>query len=102
MQELLVDAPEGPQVGPERRPRSLTGITMDLALAITIVIPRPFAHTMGNRGMVRMAVTIALPFVGIEPRATRQHVVGNEGVAGLPVRVVADPKSLLTRVLSSC
>jgi hypothetical protein len=45
-----------------------------------------------------MAATIALPFVGIEPRAARGHVVGHKGVAGLPVRVVADPPALLARV----
>jgi hypothetical protein len=71
---------------------------MDLALAITILIPRPFAYPVGNGGMARMAATIALPFVGIEPRAARGHVVGHEGVAGLPVRMVADPPALLARV----
>jgi hypothetical protein len=64
---------------------------MDPALAITIIIPRPFAHTVGNRGMARMAAAITLPFVGIEQGAAWGLGVGNEGVAGLPIRVVPDP-----------
>ncbi len=39
---------------------------MDPALAITMIIPRPFAPTMGNSGMARMAAAITLPFVGIK------------------------------------
>jgi hypothetical protein len=66
-----VDAPESAQLRPERRARPLAGVAMDLALAITIIIPRPFVHTVANRGMGRMAATIALPFVGIKQSAAR-------------------------------
>jgi hypothetical protein len=66
MEVLFVDAPEGPQVGPERRARSLAGVTMDLALAIPVVIPRPFVPTMAHSSMGRMAATIARPFTGIQ------------------------------------
>src|SRR5919106_3640546 len=45
-----------------------------------------------------MAATIALPFVGIQPRAASRHVVGDEGVTSLRVRVVAHPKTLLPRL----
>ena len=92
---MLVDAPEGTQVGPKRRARPLAGVAMDLALAITIVIPRPFAHPVGSRGMARMAAAITLPFVGIEQRAALGHVFRDEVVAGLPVRMVTDPPALL-------
>jgi hypothetical protein len=66
MQILLMNASKGPEVGTKRSPCSLAGMAMDLALAITLIIPRPFAPTMGNRGMARMAAAITLPFVGIE------------------------------------
>ena len=93
-----MDTPEGTQVGTERCARPLTGVAMDLAATIPIVIPCPFAHPVGHRGMARMAPTITLPFIGIEPRATGGHVGSNKNVAGLPVRMVADPPALLARV----
>src|SRR6266545_7994062 len=71
---------------------------MDLALAITIVVSRPFMHTVANRAMGGMAATIARPFVGIEPRAAGRHVFGDEIVAGPRVRMVTDPKPLLARL----
>jgi hypothetical protein len=98
MQGLFVDTPEGPQVGTKRRPRPRTGVAMDPALAVTVVIARPFAHPVGNRGMARMATSITLPCIGIEPCARGGHVVGHEGVAGWPVRMVADPPALLACV----
>jgi hypothetical protein len=90
MQILLMNTSESTQVGPKCSPCSLAGIAMDLALAISMIIPRPFAHTMGNRGMAWMAAAITLPFVGIKSGAALGHVVGNEAVAGLPTRVITD------------
>ena len=98
MQVLFVDTPEGAQVGPKRRTRSLTGIAMHFAAAITVVIPRPFAHTMGDRGMAWMTAPVALPFVGVQPRTDSRNVFINEAVARPPVRVVAYPKALLACV----
>jgi hypothetical protein len=87
MQVLFVDTLEGTHIGPERCTRPLAGVTMDLALPITMVIPRPFAPPVGNRGMVWMTATITLPFIDIEQRTTRRHVVSNQVTAGLPVGV---------------
>ena len=98
MQVLFVDTPEGTQIGPECRAHSPASVAMDLALTITIVIPRPFAHPVGNRGMARMAPPITLPFIGIEQCAAGRHTVSNKVVAGLPVRMVADPPALLSCV----
>ncbi len=98
MQVLLVDAPERAQVGPERCASSFTGVAVDLASAIPISIPRPFMHTVVDSGMGRMAATIALPCIGIEPRAASRNVFGDEVVAGPRVRVVAHPKARLARL----
>jgi hypothetical protein len=98
VQVLLVDTPEGAQVGPKRRARPLAGVAMDLALAVPMIIPRRFAHPMGNSGMAGMAAAITLPFVGLEPCAVRGHVVSHQVVAGVPVRMVADPPALLSCV----
>ena len=51
---------------------------MDLALPITIIIPRPFVDTVADRGMGGMTAPVALPFVGIEQGAAWGHVVGNK------------------------
>ena len=71
---------------------------MDFASAITIIISRPFVDTMADRGMGWMTAPVALPFVGVQPRAASRNVFGEEGTACPPVRVVAHPEALLTRV----
>jgi hypothetical protein len=64
-----MDTPEGAQVGPERCARSLAAVAMDLALTVTIAIPRPFAQPVRHRGMARMTAPVTLPFIRIEQRA---------------------------------
>ena len=71
MQVLLVDTPEGTQIRAKRRACSLAGVAVDLALAIPIIIPCPFVHTVADGGMGRMAAAITLPFVRVEQRAAR-------------------------------
>ena len=94
----LVDTPKGPQEGPKRRTRALTGVAMNFALTITIVIPRPFAYPMADCAMDWMATPITLPLVGVQLRAASRKVFGDEGTARPCVRVVAHPKALLARV----
>ena len=93
-----MDAPEGPQVRAERRTRPLAGVAMDLAVAITSVVSRPFVPTVANRGMGRRAAPIALPFVGIQPGAAGGHVFGAQVSAGAHVRMVAAPQARLARL----
>jgi hypothetical protein len=93
-----MNAPKDTQVGAERCPCSLAGVAVDFAAAIPIIIPCPLVHAVADGGMRRMAATITLPFVGIEQGAAWGHVVGNESVAGLPIRMVTDPQALLARV----
>jgi hypothetical protein len=45
-----------------------------------------------------MTAPVALPCVGVQPRAASPHVFGDEGTARPRVRVVAHPKALLARV----
>ena len=71
---------------------------MHFASAITIVIPGPFAYPMADRAMDGMATPVALPFVGVQPRAASRNGFGDEGTARPRVRVVAHPEALLTRV----
>jgi hypothetical protein len=93
-----VDTPEGRQVGPERCACPLTGVTMDRALTIPMVIPRPFAHPVADSRVAGIAPTITRPFISLEQRATRRPMVSDQVVAGLPVGMVADPPVLLARV----
>jgi hypothetical protein len=86
------------EVGPKRRPCSLAGSVMDLALAITIILPGPFVHTMSTRGMGGVAAMITLPLVGVERRAASGDVVSHQVAAGVSVRMVVDPPALLARV----
>jgi hypothetical protein len=98
MQVLLMNAPKTTQIGPERCTRPLTAIAVDLAAAISIIIPRPLVHTMSNRGMGGMAPPIALPLVGIELRAVNRDVLRYQCCAGTPISMVANPEALLTGV----
>jgi hypothetical protein len=93
-----MNASKGTEVRTKRGPCALAGAAMDLALAVTLILPRPFAHTRGNRVMTRMAAAITPPFVGREQGAAWGHVVGHERVAGLPIRVDTDPQALLAHV----
>jgi hypothetical protein len=98
MQVLLVNTPEGTQVGPKRRTRALTGVAMDFPSAIPIIIPRPFVDTMADRRMGGMTAPVALPFIGVQSRAASRHVVGDQGPARPCIRVVAYPEALFARL----
>jgi hypothetical protein len=98
MQILFVHSSEGPQIRPERGPRSLAGVAVDLASAIPIVIPRPLMHAVADGGMAWVAPPIALPLIGIEQRAARRKVLRDQGRAGARVCMVADPPALLPRL----
>lgn len=95
MQILLVHPPEDTQEGAERRPCLFAGITVDLTSATAIIIPRPFAHTVVDCRMGRIAATIAWPLVSMEPRAACRHVCGNELATGPCVRMITHPKTVL-------
>jgi hypothetical protein len=53
MQRLLVHAPEGPQIRPERGPSALVAIAVNLAEPIAIRIPRPLVHAVADGGVRR-------------------------------------------------
>jgi hypothetical protein len=92
-----MNAANGPSVRTPRGPGALAGGAIDLALALTLSLPRPFAHTMGHRGLARMAAAITLPCGGRAQGAAWGHVVGQARVAGLPMRVGTDPQARRAR-----
>jgi hypothetical protein len=98
MQVLLVNPAEGPQIRPQRRAGPFTGVAVDLALAIPIIIPCPFVHAMADGRVGRMAAVIALPFIGVQERALQRDILGDQVSARTPVRMVAHPKTLLPRL----
>jgi hypothetical protein len=98
MQILLVNTSESTQVGTQCRTRSLAGVAMHFASAIGIIIPRPFVDAVPDRGMRWMTAAVALPFVGVQPRAASWDIFGDERAARPCVRVVAHPPALLARV----
>jgi hypothetical protein len=53
--------------------------------------PSPFADTMANRGMGGMTAPIALPVVGVQPRADSRHVFIYEPTTSPSVRMVTAP-----------
>jgi hypothetical protein len=98
MEVLLVDPSEGAQVGAERRACPFTGVAVDLASAITIIIPGPFVGAVTHAGVGGMAAVIALPFVGVEQRADNRDILRDQVVTSPFGRVVANPEAVLARV----
>jgi hypothetical protein len=66
----------------------LAGVAMDLTLALALIIPGPFVHTVGNSRMGQRTATIALPFAGRKPRTTLDfiHSCGRTQGGGRAVR----------------
>jgi hypothetical protein len=87
---------------PLKRAQSCTsafvGVTVDLTLAITIIIARPLVHAVADGRMGRTIATIALPLIGIQPRAARWDIGGDQVMTGARIRVIAYPEAVITRV----
>jgi hypothetical protein len=93
-----VDAAENASGAPERGPCPLTGMAMDLASAIPLIIPGPCVGAVAHGGVGRVAAVLALPAVGVERRAPNGDVLRHQVAAGPCGRVVADPQALRARV----
>jgi hypothetical protein len=93
-----VDPAEGTQIGAERCSCPFTGVAVDLASAIPIIIASPFVDAVADRGMGWMTPPLALPLIGIQPGAASRKVFDDEPMISPPVRVVAHPKTLLARL----
>src|SRR5438132_14102257 len=89
---LFVDPAEGTQVGAERRTGSFTGVAVDLASAVPLIISGPCVDSGADDGMGWMAPVITLPCIGVEDRALPRDMLGDEVSAGASVRMVAHPK----------
>jgi hypothetical protein len=93
-----MDPAEGAQIGPKRCASPLTGVAVHLTLAVSIIIPRPLVHAVADCRVARMAPAIALPLIGIEPRAAHRDVLRDQDRAGARIGMVADPQALLPRL----
>ncbi len=98
VQVLCMDAPEGAQVGPEGRPGPFAGMAVNLASAIPIIIPCPFAGAVAHGGVGGVATVIARPCICVQHGAASWDVLREQVVAGPCGRVVTDPEALLARV----
>jgi hypothetical protein len=93
-----VDAPARTAVCAERRACSCAGVAVDRAWALTIILPCPRVPAVADGGVGRRAATIALPFVRVQDRAVPWHLLGEQGRAGMRIRVIAAPKALCARL----
>lgn len=98
MEVPLVDASERSEVRAERRTGSFARVAVDLTAAIPVIISCPFVHAVADGGVGRMAAPVALPFVRVEDRAAPGETLGNQARAGMLIRMITDPKALLTRL----
>lgn len=70
---VFVNAPKGTQIRAEGCSETFTGVAVNLADAITIVIPCPFVVAVTDRSVVGMHATIVRAFVGKEQRSRRDN-----------------------------
>ena len=91
MQVLLVNPTEGSQIGAERRSCPFTGVAVDLASAVPVIIPGPFADTVADCGMGWVTTSVALPLIGIQRCAASWKVFQHELMTSPSVGMVAHP-----------
>src|SRR5262245_38317340 len=94
----LVDPTEGAHIGAECRSGPFTGVAVDLASAVPVIIPGPFADAVADSGMGWVTPPIALPRIGIQLGAASRKVFHQALMTRPPVRVVAHPQPLLARL----
>jgi hypothetical protein len=87
-----MDSTEGAQIGAKRCAGPLAGVAVHLTWAISLIIPRPLVHAVADRRVVGMAPALALPLIGVEPRAAHRDVLraqrwGASGQARSPTSV---------------
>jgi len=95
MQIGFMDAPKHSQIGPQRGTGSFTGIAMDLAFAVSIVIARPLICAMADRRMFRNASWIAGRLIGVQHRATSRDILVNQFVARPLICMATYPETML-------
>lgn len=95
MQVSLMDSTAGAPIGPKRCACPLAGVAVHLTLAISIIIPRPLGHAVADSRVIGMAPAIALPLIGVEPRAARRDVLRDQRRAGARIGMLTDPQALL-------
>jgi hypothetical protein len=93
-----VNPSEGAQVSAERRSCPFTGMTVDLASTVPILIPSPFVDAMADGSMGRMAAAITLPCIRVQDRVMPRDIFGDQVRACAPIRVITHPKTLLARL----
>jgi hypothetical protein len=98
VQVLLVDPAEGAQIGAERRACPFTGVAVDLASAVPVIISGPFVDAVADRGMGGVTPSVAVPLIGIQPCAAGREVFYDELMTRPSVGVVTHPKTLLARL----
>src|SRR4051794_33610384 len=97
-QVARMDSTEGAQRGAKRCAGPLAGVTVHLTWAISLIIPRPLVHAVADRRVVGMAPALALPRIGVEPRAAHRDVLRAQRRAGARLGRLADPPALLPRL----
>jgi hypothetical protein len=98
MHVLVVNTLERTEVPAVRCARTLAGVAVDLAAAVTIIIPRPLVNAVADSGTAEMPPVIALPLIGIKPRAVYANVLRDGSGAGARAGMVADPEALRARL----
>jgi TOBE domain-containing protein len=90
--------PEGPQRRAERGSCPFTRVAVPLTSAVPIIVPGPLVDAVVDRGMSWITPPVALPRIGVQPRAASRKVFDDAPMTSPPVRVVAHPKPLLSRL----
>ena len=93
-----MDPAAGAPRGPQGRARPLTAVAVSCTSASAMLIPRPLLHAMADRGLSWLTPPVAVPLLGVEPRAGRRDVLREQGRAGVGISLVTDPPTLFPRL----
>jgi hypothetical protein len=86
-----MDTAKNTQVGPQSSASAFTGVTMDFANAVTVVVTRPLMHSMADRAVVRVQAGIVGSFIREQERAARRNAGADNASTASLVRVLNNP-----------
>lgn len=96
-----MDTPEGAQEGAQPRACPFTGVTVDFADAIAIVVACPLVLPMIDRGMGQSEAMVTAVFIGVDHRRGTRDRFTENALAGCRIAMADHPAAFFARVATN-
>ncbi len=93
-----MDTSKNAQEGTQGSASAFTGVTVDFADAVSVVVTRPFMDSMADCAVVRVQAGIVGRFIREQERAARRNAGADDASSADLVRVLDDPVANLAAV----